>query len=111
MIDGEPFSGATPAAHHLIGYEKDLVLVADLPEARHVLFRRDQDAVRFHNRLHHHRGDIAFVPDHMVDVFDARDLTFGVNMVQGALVTMDLGWKEYSRDFCFGLHPPAAWSS
>ena len=77
IVDGEPFSGASEAGHHLVGDEHDAVAITDLPHPGHVPGRGDHDARGSRHRLQDDRGDRrrALVGDEALEVVQ-RPLRF-----------------------------------
>ena len=49
---------AAEAGNHLVEYQQDAVLVANLAQALQIALRRDQHAARTRHRLDDHRGDV-----------------------------------------------------
>ena len=108
VVDGEPFAGAAPAAHDLVGDEEDVVLVAEGADFGEPLGGRDEDAVGSDDGLDDEGGDVVLVLDHVFEVVGAGDAAGGVGVLDGALVAVDFGGEDDAAILAGGLHGPAA---
>ncbi len=109
VLHGEPFAGASPAGHDLVGDEEDAGFVADAAEFGHVFGGRDDDAVGADDGLDDDGGDVGFVADHVLEVVGAGDVAAGVGVADGAAVAVDFGAEEGALLLAAdGFHGPAA---
>src|SRR5271155_4337049 len=108
MVHRKPFTSPSPSCHHLVSDQEHAVLVADPTKLRHVLIRRDDDAVRPNNRLNQNRSHIRFVADHVLDIVSTRNAAIWIGMPYRALVAVDLRPKQNPLALPTWLHRPAS---
>src|SRR5579871_6820308 len=111
VVHGEPFAGAAPAGHDLVGDEEDVVFVADAAEFGHVFVGWDEDAVGADDGFDEDCGYVGLVADHVLDVVGAGDVAAGVCVADGAFVAVNFGSEDDAGAFAAGLHGPSAWVS